>query len=117
MQTQSSETSGNEIQLHVDYLKSELRKMQSLAALGELTGTATHEFNNILMTILNSPLKQRGAVTDTCCFLTGSITVFTNKHRTILSTFQSRILHEINLSSGINALLMPNPKHKTVFVI
>ncbi len=40
-------------QMHVEYLKSELRKMQSLAALGELTGTATHEFNNILMTILN----------------------------------------------------------------
>ena len=27
--------------------------MQSLAALGELTGTATHEFNNVLMTIIN----------------------------------------------------------------
>lgn len=27
--------------------------MQALAALGELTSTATHEFNNILMTILN----------------------------------------------------------------
>ena len=25
----------------------------ALAALGELTGTATHEFNNVLMTILN----------------------------------------------------------------
>jgi signal transduction histidine kinase len=38
---------------HLQYLKSELRKMQSLAALGELTGTATHEFNNVLMTIIN----------------------------------------------------------------
>ena len=38
---------------HVQYLKSELRKMQALAALGELTGTATHEFNNVLMTIIN----------------------------------------------------------------
>ncbi len=27
--------------------------MQSLATLGELTGTATHEFNNLLMTIMN----------------------------------------------------------------
>lgn len=27
--------------------------MQSLAALGELTGTATHEFNNMLMTVIN----------------------------------------------------------------
>ena len=40
-------------QQYVQYLKSELRKMQSLAALGELTGTATHEFNNVLMTIIN----------------------------------------------------------------
>lgn len=40
-------------QRHLEYLKNELRKMQSLAALGELTGTATHEFNNILMTIIN----------------------------------------------------------------
>ena len=53
MQSQTSETSNSEIQLHIDYLKGELRKMQSLAALGELTGTATHEFNNVLMTILN----------------------------------------------------------------
>lgn len=40
-------------QMHIQYLKNELRKMQSLAALGELTGTATHEFNNVLMTIMN----------------------------------------------------------------
>src|SRR6056297_323692 len=38
---------------HIEYLKNELRKMQSMAALGELTGTATHEFNNVLMTIIN----------------------------------------------------------------
>lgn len=52
MQSQpaTTETSPDE---QIQYLKSELRKMQSLAALGELTGTATHEFNNILMTIIN----------------------------------------------------------------
>ncbi|MGI9473437.1 MAG: sensor histidine kinase [Rubripirellula sp.] len=38
---------------HIEYLKNELRRMQSLAALGELTSTATHEFNNVLMTIIN----------------------------------------------------------------
>lgn len=43
----------SEQQMHIQYLKNELRKMQSLAALGELTGTATHEFNNVLMTIIN----------------------------------------------------------------
>lgn len=53
METQTSDTSPSDIHRHIDYLKSELRRMQSLAALGELTGTATHEFNNVLMTILN----------------------------------------------------------------
>ena len=38
---------------HVQYLKNELKRSQALAALGELTGTATHEFNNVLMTIIN----------------------------------------------------------------
>jgi signal transduction histidine kinase len=42
-----------DLQQHVDHLKNELRKLQSLAALGELTGTATHEFNNVLTTIIN----------------------------------------------------------------
>ncbi|WP_146601972.1 sensor histidine kinase [Novipirellula aureliae] len=40
-------------QAEIQYLRAELRKMQSLATLGELMGTATHEFNNVLMTILN----------------------------------------------------------------
>ena len=53
MQTQSSESPSGDVARHIDHLKTELRKMQSLAALGELTGTATHEFNNVLMTILN----------------------------------------------------------------
>ncbi len=40
-------------QRQIQFLKSELRKAQALAALGELTSTATHEFNNVLMTIIN----------------------------------------------------------------
>ena len=40
-------------QQQIQFLKTELKKMQSMAALGELTGTATHEFNNVLMTIMN----------------------------------------------------------------
>lgn len=31
----------------------ELDRLRALATLGELTGTATHEFNNVLMTIMN----------------------------------------------------------------
>lgn len=34
-------------------LKQQLVEAQRLAALGELVGTTTHEFNNVLMTILN----------------------------------------------------------------
>ena len=34
-------------------LEERLARMQTLAALGELTSTTTHEFNNVLMTILN----------------------------------------------------------------
>lgn len=46
----------------VEIGKGELERLQSLAILGELTGTATHEFNNILMTIMNyakSALRDR----------------------------------------------------------
>ena len=34
-------------------LKQELLNAQRFAALGELVGTTTHEFNNVLMTIIN----------------------------------------------------------------
>ena len=34
-------------------LKQELLRTQRFAALGELVGTTTHEFNNVLMTIIN----------------------------------------------------------------
>jgi signal transduction histidine kinase len=33
--------------------KTELERLRLLATLGELTGTATHEFNNSLMTVMN----------------------------------------------------------------
>src|SRR6056297_2175260 len=49
----AAETQLREAQLHLDSLKAEMRKMQSLASLGELTSTATHEFNNVLMTVIN----------------------------------------------------------------
>ncbi|QEG01023.1 Sensor protein ZraS [Stieleria maiorica] len=40
-------------QQYIQHLKAHLRQSQSMAALGELTSTATHEFNNVLMTIIN----------------------------------------------------------------
>lgn len=47
---QLSQPTDNE---RIAYLQQQVEQMQALAALGELTGTATHEFNNVLMTILN----------------------------------------------------------------
>jgi signal transduction histidine kinase len=38
---------------HIALLKAQLEQTQRLAAIGELTSTATHEFNNLLMSILN----------------------------------------------------------------
>ncbi|QDV41278.1 Sensor histidine kinase TmoS [Stieleria neptunia] len=40
-------------QQYIQHLKAQLRQSQSMATLGELTSTATHEFNNVLMTIIN----------------------------------------------------------------
>ena len=37
----------------LEVLKQQLIEAQQMAALGELVGTTTHEFNNVLMTILN----------------------------------------------------------------
>ena len=41
------------LQEQVDFLKQQLAQMQRLTALGELVSTTTHEFNNVLMTIIN----------------------------------------------------------------
>ncbi len=40
-------------QQELELLKQQLLQAQRMAALGELVGTTTHEFNNVLMTILN----------------------------------------------------------------
>lgn len=42
-----------DILVEVEQLKAQLGQMQRLATIGELTSTTAHEFNNILMTILN----------------------------------------------------------------
>lgn len=40
-------------QQEIELLKRQLTQAQRMAALGELVGTTTHEFNNVLMTIIN----------------------------------------------------------------
>ncbi len=44
---------GPSLQEQVDLLQQQLAQAQRLTALGELVGTTTHEFNNVLMTIIN----------------------------------------------------------------
>ena len=41
------------LQQQVDLLRQQLKQAQRMTALGELVSTATHEFNNVLMTIIN----------------------------------------------------------------
>jgi len=38
---------------HIEQLQQELMSAQRLSVLGELVGTTTHEFNNVLMTVIN----------------------------------------------------------------
>ncbi|MFN3189613.1 MAG: sensor histidine kinase [Aureliella sp.] len=42
-----------ELQRRNDQLQAEIDRLRRMAMIGELTSTTTHEFNNILMTILN----------------------------------------------------------------
>ena len=43
----------DDLHTQLNILKKQLAEAQKLTALGELVGTTTHEFNNILMTVLN----------------------------------------------------------------
>lgn len=51
MTTANRQTPDQDEQIRV--LKQQLAEAQKLTALGELVGTTTHEFNNVLMTIIN----------------------------------------------------------------
>ena len=44
---------GLPLEEQVQFLENELRRAQQFAALGELVSTTTHEFNNVLTTIIN----------------------------------------------------------------
>ena len=42
-----------DLKQQVELLKAQLSEAQKMTALGELVSTTTHEFNNVLMTIIN----------------------------------------------------------------
>lgn len=48
-----SATDGATLPEQIQLLKQQLSQAQKFTALGELVGTTTHEFNNVLMTIIN----------------------------------------------------------------
>ncbi len=59
------------LQQQVELLKKQLAQAQTLTALGELVGTTTHEFNNVLMTIINYAkmgMRHKDTVTRDKCF-------------------------------------------------
>ena len=48
-----AEPTQEQLQRENDALRAQLREAQKMTALGELLGTTTHEFNNVLMTVIN----------------------------------------------------------------
>jgi signal transduction histidine kinase len=75
------------LQQQVEILKQQLGQAQRLTALGELVSTTTHEFNNVLMTILNYAkmgMRHKDAATRDKCF--EKILASANRATTITNT-------------------------------
>lgn len=75
------------LQQQVEILKQQLAQAQRLTALGELVSTTTHEFNNVLMTILNYAkmgVRHKDAATRDKCF--EKILASANRAATITNT-------------------------------
>jgi len=75
------------LQRQIESLKQQLAQAQRLTALGELVGTTTHEFNNVLMTILNYAkmgARHKDAATRDKCF--EKILASANRAATITNT-------------------------------
>ena len=78
---------GPNLQQQVEILKQQLAQAQRLTALGELVSTTTHEFNNVLMTILNYAkmgVRHKDAATRDKCF--EKILASANRAATITNT-------------------------------
>ncbi|GAB5405006.1 MAG: ATP-binding protein [Aureliella sp.] len=50
---ESDAPSHQELLARIEFLQSQLKTAQKLATIGELASTTTHEFNNLLMTVVN----------------------------------------------------------------
>ena len=85
--TNSGNGNNLNLQQQVDVLKQQLGQAQRLTALGELVSTTTHEFNNVLMTILNYAkmgVRHKDAATRDKCF--EKILASANRAATITNT-------------------------------
>lgn len=85
--TNSGDSNNLNLQQQIDVLKQQLNQAQRLTALGELVGTTTHEFNNVLMTILNYAkmgARHKDAPTRDKCF--EKILASANRAATITNT-------------------------------
>jgi signal transduction histidine kinase len=84
----TNSSDGNfDLQQQVNVLKQQLGRAQRLTALGELVSTTTHEFNNVLMTILNYAkmgVRHKDAATRDKCF--EKILASANRAATITNT-------------------------------
>ena len=70
-QPQATQLAAPSAEQQIEALKQQLAEAQKMTALGELVSTTTHEFNNVLMTILNYAkmgLRHKDAATHTKCF-------------------------------------------------
>ncbi len=85
--TNSGDNNNLSLQQQIEVLKQQLAQAQRLTALGELVGTTTHEFNNVLMTILNYAkmgARHKDAPTRDKCF--DKILASANRAATITNT-------------------------------
>jgi signal transduction histidine kinase len=81
------DNSHQNLESQIEALKEQLGRAQRLTALGELVSTTTHEFNNVLMTILNYAkmgMRHKDSPTRDKCF--DKIFASANRAATITNT-------------------------------
>ena len=69
--TRAGDVENPSLEQQVEMLRQQLAQAQKMTALGELVSTTTHEFNNVLMTIINYAkmgMRHKDAATRDKCF-------------------------------------------------